>query len=167
MKTRVFAALLCALLLAFSLALSEQAEQAEPRYTPDQIDLDLAPLSATVVYPQTFEMMMYPHEYEGKVVRIRGYLDHFLDGETVYTACVVPDVTACCMQGIEFVWEGERAYPDDYPPVGKALTVTGRLECYTLNDFDYIHMVDVDIVWGEEVLQLYSAPLPGDPAPAL
>ena len=33
----------------------------------------------------------------------------------VYHACVIPDATACCAQGIEFTLAGDHRWPDDYP----------------------------------------------------
>ena len=60
----------------------------------------------------------------------------------MYHACIIPDATACCAQGIEFVWEGDHVWPDDYPEEGADIIVTGRLETYDENGFTYLHLVD-------------------------
>nr|MCR4877168.1 hypothetical protein [Clostridiales bacterium] len=64
----------------------------------------------------------------------------------VYHACVVPDATACCAQGIEFVWGGEHTWPDDYPEGGTDIIVTGRLEAYDEDGQMYLHLVDAELM---------------------
>lgn len=66
----------------------------------------------------------------------------------VYSACVVPDATACCAQGIEFVRKGEHPYPEAYPELGSELMVTGRFETYMEGENMFIHLVDADVNWG-------------------
>ena len=117
-----------------------------------QIDLDLSKMSGTIVYSQIYNMMYDPEAYLGKVIRIAGYYDVYEEEATgiVYWACVVPDATACCAQEIEFIWAGEHNYPDDYPKPGVDVLVTGRLETYEENEVTYLHLVDADVIWGEE-----------------
>ena len=64
----------------------------------------------------------------------------------VYHACVIPDATACCAQGIEFIWAGEHAWPEDYPEEAADIVVTGRLELYEEDGVKYLHLVDAELV---------------------
>ena len=143
---KLIIAVLCILLLGCAYA---EEETAVAEYTAEQIDLDLSVLSGTVVYAQVYNMAMDPESYVGKIVKISGYFDYFRDSETgiVYTACVIPDATACCAQGIEFVWAGEHMFPDDYPEPGVNVTATGLFETYMEGDYMYIHLTDAEVLW--------------------
>ena len=112
------------------------------------VDLDLSRMSGTVVYAQVYNMMCDPDSYLGKVIRMAGYYNYFDDQASgiVYHACVVPDATACCAQGTEFIWAGEHAWPDDYPEIGTDIIVTGRLEMYEENGAKYLHLVNAELI---------------------
>lgn len=146
--------LLMTLLLCVSVGLggmtSSIAEEAAT--APQVIDLDLSKMSGTFVYAEIFQMMMDPQAYIGKVIRLSGWYDVYEDSTTgmVYTSCIIPDATACCAQGIEFVWGGEHRYPQDYPEPGADLVVTGRFETYLEDDYEYIHLADAEVVWATE-----------------
>lgn len=116
------------------------------------VDLDLSRLSGTVVYAQVFNMMNDYENYLGKTIRMAGYYSYYEDltWDVVYHACVIPDATACCAQGIEFVWGGEHAWPDDYPEEGTDILVTGRLDSYMEEDTVYLHLVDAEVTWEPE-----------------
>ena len=107
------------------------------------VDVDLAGMSSTVVYAEVFNMMMDPEPYVGKTVRMDGTLNVFHDpgnGEDFFS-CVIADATACCAQGIEFVWEGEHSYPEDYPPVESEIEVSGVFSRYE-QDGQVLYHVD-------------------------
>ena len=115
---------------------------------PVIVDLDLSGMSGTVVYAQVYNMLCDPDSYLGKIIRMAGYYNYFDDQAhgTVYHACVVPDATACCAQGIEFVLAGEHIWPDEYPEIGTDIIVTGRLETYEEEGIKYLHLVDAEMV---------------------
>ncbi len=127
------------------------AETAAEETAPLVPDLDLSTMSGTFVYAQIYQMTVDPYTYVDKIIRLSGYYDYFEDASTgmVYTACVVPDATACCSQGIEFVWAGEHVYPDEYPERGTDLTVTGRFELYQEGEYMFIHLADAEVEWHE------------------
>lgn len=112
------------------------------------VDLDLSVLSGTVVYSQVYDMVMEPEQYLGRVVRVKGSLSYFQDPDTLkeYFAVVIADATACCAQGIEFVWNGRR-YPEDYPPLDTELTVTGVFNTYEENGYTYLQLADAEVEW--------------------
>lgn len=93
----------------------------------DKIDLDLTKMSATMIYSTMFDMLVMPEDYIEKNIKVKGWFETYTDpysGE-LYYAVVVPDATACCQQGLEFVWPGDHKYPDDFPEPGQDITVTG------------------------------------------
>ena len=128
---------------------AEMANLAEPLV----IDLDLSNMSGTVVYAQVYNMMCDPDSYLGKVIRMAGYYNYFDDQthDIVYHACIVPDATACCAQGIEFVWAGEHLWPDEYPEIGTDIIVTGRLKLYEEDGMKFLHLVDAELTWNQEI----------------
>ena len=113
------------------------------------VDLDLTKISGTVVYSQVYDMMMNPDSYMGRIIKLRGSFSYFQNPETKqeYFAALIADATACCAQGIEFVWEGEHSYPQDYPPLDTDITVTGAFNTYYENDFMYIQLMDAQVEW--------------------
>ena len=117
------------------------------------VDLDISRMSGTVVYAQVYNLLYDPAPWLGKTIRMAGYYSFYDDKEhgIVYHACVVPDATACCAQGIEFVWAGDHLWPDDYPEGGIDITVTGRLEIYEEDGYRYLHLVDAELLWDQEV----------------
>ena len=129
--------LLCLALLTCGAALAEKT-----------VDLDLSVLSGTVVYSQVYDMMMEPERYMGMQVRMKGSFSYFQDTDTMkeYFAVVIADATACCAQGIEFVWDGHK-YPEDYPSLGTELTVTGAFNTYEENGFTYLQLKDAEVSW--------------------
>ena len=129
--------LLCLALLACGAALAEKP-----------VELDLSVLSGTVVYSQVYDMMMEPERYMGMQVRVKGNISYFQDPNTMkeYFAVIIADATACCAQGIEFVWDGHK-YPEDYPPLDTELTVTGTFNTYEENGFVYLQLKDAEVSW--------------------
>ena len=92
-----------------------------------KIDLDLTKMSATMIYSTMFDMLVMPEDYVEKNIKVAGWFETYTDPQNgeLYYAVVVPDATACCQQGLEFVWLGEHTYPTDFPEVGQDITVTG------------------------------------------
>lgn len=118
-------------------------------YTDKDVQLNLAGMSGTVVYSMVYNIMSDPPRYIGQIIRLSGYYSAWQDPNTgmVYHSCVIPDATACCAQGMEFVWSGDHVYPDDYPEFGTEMIVTGRLESYMEGDYMYLHLMDAQVEW--------------------
>ncbi len=116
------------------------------------IDVDLTKLSGTMVYSEVYNMLSAPENYIGRTVKMNGSFNLYCqktdeNGEPdlnypIYYACVIADATACCSQGLEFVLDGNFAYPDDYPELGDNITVTGTFETYKEDGTTYCHLVD-------------------------
>ena len=95
--------------------------------TTGRVDLDLTQMSATMIYSTIFDMLIMPEDYVEKNIKVKGWFQTYTDPYTaeLYYAVIVPDATACCQQGLEFVWLGEHSYPTDFPETGADITVTG------------------------------------------
>jgi len=96
-------------------------------------DVDLTLLSSTMVYAEVYNMTTAsPEDYFGKTVRMSGpyYASYYETTDQYYHYVVIEDATACCAQGLEFIWEGEHAYPDDYPEEAAMIEVSGTFGSY-------------------------------------
>lgn len=103
------------------------------RNTDGTVDYDLTQMSSDMVYATVYQMMVTPEEYEGKTFRIDGnfYATYYEATKKYYFYCVIQDATACCAQGMEFVWEdGAHLYPDEYPEDNTEIVVEGTFETY-------------------------------------
>lgn len=97
------------------------------------VDYDLTQMSSDLVYATVYQMMVTPEEYEGKMFRIDGnfYATYYEATKKYYFYCVIQDVTACCAQGMEFVWgDGTHIYPEEYPEDNAEIVVEGIFEAY-------------------------------------
>lgn len=94
---------------------------------PSKVNLDLTKMSATMIYSTIFDMLIMPEDYVEKIIKVKGWFETYMDTKSgeLYYAVLVPDATACCQQGLEFVWKGNHTYPDDFPKPGQNITVTG------------------------------------------
>lgn len=108
--------------------------------TPDGVDIDLTQLSATMVFAEVAAMVRTPEDYLGKTVRMAGPLAVYeanpaLGIDYFYTV-VIQDATACCQQGMEFIWpEGT------LPEAGTGLVVTGTFAEYDCGGLPSYHIV--------------------------
>lgn len=115
------------------------AKSAETNY------VDLTEMSSTMVYSEVQNMMMKPTDYVGKTVKMHGAFSVTEIGDKRYYACIIKDATACCAQGIEFEWEGDHSYPDDYPKEGEEITVTGTFNTYKEDQQLYCQLQKADV----------------------
>lgn len=113
-----------------------------PQKNTEKIDLDLTQMSATMIYSTMFDMLVMAEDYVDKNIKVTGWFETYTDPQTgeLYYAVVVPDATACCQQGLEFVWIGEHKYPEDFPEVGQDITVTGVYKMIETNGVTYTYL---------------------------
>ena len=97
-----------------------------------KVDVDLTVLSSTMVYAEVNNILTNPGKYIGKIIKMSGlYYSSYSDQTDLnYHYVVIEDVTACCAQGLEFIWSGEHKYPADYPDEGANVEVTGVFGSY-------------------------------------
>ena len=107
-----------------------------------KVDLDLTKMSATMIYSTIFDMLIMAEDYIEKNIKVKGWFETYVDTETgeLYYAVIVPDATACCQQGLEFVWPGEHTYPDDFPKPGDDITVTGIYKLIETDGVSYTYL---------------------------
>lgn len=94
--------------------------------------IDITGMSADMIYAVVYDMMCRPNDYIGKTVKIEGLFSYYCDPatENEYYACIIEDARACCAQGMEFVPQDQYKYPEDYPEMFDAITVTGTFDIY-------------------------------------
>jgi len=112
-----------------------------------RIDVDLTALSSTMVFAEVYNIMLNPNDYTGKTMKMRGTYSSSYNAETgyYYHYVVIADTSACCQQGIGFIWNGDHAYPDDYPEENARIEVIGVFESYKRFDSTYYRLAVDDI----------------------
>ena len=105
--------------------------------------LDLTAMSSTMVYSEVYNMVSNPTEYLGKSVKVRGTFTSSVYDQTGkdYFYILISDATACCQQGLEFIWSGEHNYPDDYPEIGSTVETTGIFSSYDELGVTYYYLL--------------------------
>lgn len=112
------------------------------------VDIDLTAMSGTMVYAEVYNMVNTPEQYLGKSVRIKGEFNagYYEGTESYYYYVLIADATACCQQGIEFVWTGSHDYPEDYPENGAEIEIEGVFSTYTELDVKYYCINTDDVI---------------------
>jgi len=92
--------------------------------------IDLTALSETLRSAELTNISSYPAQYEGKTIKLGGVYQAQLygPGQEYWHYILVMDAAACCAQGLEFIWNGDHTYPDDYPQDGTPIVLTGVYE---------------------------------------
>lgn len=128
-------------LLIFVLACSNKEEV--PNNNDSEVDIDLTTLSNTMVYAQMNKMKTNPEDYLGKTIKVYGcyQTSYYNQTSNYYHFVTVQDSLGCCSQSIEFVWEGDHEYPDDYPKNGKWITIEGIYSSYVELDIIYYYIL--------------------------
>ena len=113
-------------------------------------DIDLTRLSGTMVYAEVYHMMTSPLYYMGRTVKARGDYNVLYDDETgrFYHYIVIRDATGCCPQGLEFIWSGDRVYPDDYPKINTTIEFVGVFGSYEESGDTFYYLAVDDLVLG-------------------
>ena len=111
------------------------------------IDVDLTILSSTMVYGEMYNMTTNPDKYMGKVIKAKGSYSSFYyeAGDKYYHYLIIADVGGCCEQGLEFIWNGERTAPDDYPKSRTWIEVTGVFKSYEERGYTRHYLAADDI----------------------
>lgn len=123
---------------------NSEAVGAATDYADGTIDIDLTELSSTMVYSEVSNMMTYPQDYTGKIVKMEGAYSLYKDPESgnEYRACIIRDATACCAQGIEFITDTPGKCPED----GGEVTVVGVFDTYYEGEYLYCTLRDAQIL---------------------
>jgi len=114
----------------------------------DVIDLDISKMRGVLAYSQVMNIYQSPDEYIGKRIKINGLYYGLHNDETdLYSHyVVVGDETFCCQIGMEFVWNGKHAYPDDYPKEKARIELVGVFGSYNKLGKTYYFLTVEDIL---------------------
>ncbi|MDR1753789.1 MAG: hypothetical protein LBR74_02645 [Eubacterium sp.] len=149
MKRRIISWFLAAVICVFLAGCSENAQYIL-KDGFKKIDVDLTALSGTMVYAEVYNMMVNPTDYLGKTVKLSGpYSTRYYDvTDEYYHYVIVEDATACCQQGLEFIWSGQHVFPDDYPVDQTEIEILGIFDSYEElgNTFFYIKADDLSVI---------------------
>ena len=111
-----------------------------------KIDVDLTTMNSTMIYSQVLNFFESPSEYYHKIIKMKGPFNTYVDGGNVYPAIIIPDATACCATGIEFLLYGVPLCTSNggngYPALKEEAIIVGRFEKYLEGGSLYVHLVD-------------------------
>ncbi len=112
-------------------------------YDKGDIDVDLTEMSGNMIYAQVNEMMFAPNDYDKQVIRMEGFFSIYTDDQQTVSSnmCIIPDATACCAQGVEFILKDGYHYPNE----GEKVTVTGVFTAHNFNGFTYVTVENAEI----------------------
>jgi hypothetical protein len=150
---RIAAILLSCLFLILAAGCEEKNGYADPSENNEAeenqitIDIDFTRLSSTMQNAQLQIVMQNAHDYIGQTMKIRGVYDpYFIEHLEEYLQFIMIDCPTGCPKYLEFIWSGDRVYPDDYPELGTMIELVGVFNIYKLNGFDYPYFAVDDIV---------------------
>ena len=115
-----------------------------------KVDYDLSDYSFTMISSFFFQMLIEPETYENKTFKIKGKFQTFDNEEDPsalpYLSVIMNDVTMCCQEGIDFVWDGEHKWPADYPEQDQEITIIGKYVVTETDGFTYNYILASDIL---------------------
>lgn len=99
----------------------------------NKFDLDLTQMSSEIGLALLYQFVLAPQDYSGQSIRMKGayYANYNEQTDAHEYHCVVKDTSACCNQGIEFVWNeiGQDNLKNELVDE-EEIIVTGILETY-------------------------------------
>lgn len=113
----------------------------EEEIQEEETYLDLTFMTGTVIYAEVINMLTNPSEYANKRIKIKGLFTTGKDNEdNLIFGCLIPDATACCAQGVQFVLVDDYRYPYDYPELGEDIIVEGDFYYEVHDDYTLIRL---------------------------
>ncbi len=142
-EIRLILITLCLIVIYVTACVQRPTYRADVNSIYQIVDYDLTQLSNTIVYSQVFDMLSNPSKYDGKIFRLQGILTSYKDDETneTYYACIVPDASVCCSEGLEFVI----IQGNSYPLPGTEIFVTGVFERNNRNGIETCRLINAEI----------------------
>lgn len=122
-------------------------QEQDNEYSYETVDYDLTEMSSDMVYSTVYNMLTQPDDYMGKTVRMDGTNQIYQDPETgkSYHLCVIQDATACCAQGLEYVWGDGSHSDEEYPQESTFVSVAGVFDTYLEGENSYIYLRDSEL----------------------
>ncbi|MBR0030977.1 MAG: hypothetical protein IJP61_01605 [Treponema sp.] len=115
------------------------AKKPKSSASSEKVDYDLSKMNYNMISALTFDMAMNSDKYLGKKIKIQGLFFSLLneDVNQRFYACLVYDATACCQVGLDFVLNGEKKYPEDFPAERTEIEITGIYETRKAGNIEY------------------------------
>ena len=124
-----------------------------PEPADTDVEIDLTVMDRDMVYATVYQLVFNSEDYIGKTVRMRGnYVATWYERtQQYYHAVIIQDATACCSQGLEFIWgDGSHIYPDEYPKDDTDVEVVGEFETYMEDGYEYCRINNASLKVVEE-----------------
>ncbi|WP_191014726.1 hypothetical protein [Treponema zioleckii] len=117
--------------------LKESSEVAEEK-NKNAVDVDFTKMSQTMIFAQSFNMILESPNYLGKTVKFQGqvFSNYNEMAKTTLHSVIQYDATACCQAGFEFILPPGSEYPAD----GSEIEVIGRFAYTDKFTFDYFYL---------------------------
>ena len=121
---------------------------ASETWEAEAVDVDLTRLSSTIAYAEAYSILTGPDAYMGKTIKVSGryFPSYFSETGLNYHFVLIDDATSCCQQGFEFIWNGDRAVPDDYPEKDTEIELVGQLQSYKELGNTYCYLAVDEII---------------------
>ena len=113
-----------------------------------KIDIDMTNFSITILFALLQNLVNYPDDYIGKVIKIKGDFKSWKDettNEDVYLINI-SDEAACCSAEIQIVFDKDSFDISQLPDVGDEITVIGRFDSNYKNNVFFSYLADSVIV---------------------
>jgi len=127
MRSKIIAALLPLLITVFIAGCASSGASRTTDRDAVHVDVDLTVLSETVLSAELMNIIVNSDDYIGKTIRVAGtyfYIFYEPTGQ-IYHYVITKQGDACCQEGLEFIWNGEHVFPDDYPATGTPIELIG------------------------------------------
>ena len=129
---------------------SEEASPVQTTSATPKVDYDLSDMNFTMISSFFFQMLIESEKYENKTFKIKGNFQTFENEEDPaalpYFSVIMNDVTMCCQEGIDFVWEGNHSWPADYPEQDQEITIIGKYIVTETDGMTYNYILASDIL---------------------
>ncbi len=122
--------------------LKESSERAEEKKN-SKVDVDFTKMSQTMIFAQTFNMVLESPKYLGKTVKFQGQVFSSYNemAKTTLHSIIQYDATACCQTGFEFILPPGSEYPAD----GSQIEIVGKYSYTDKFTFDYFYLECTDV----------------------
>ncbi|MBQ7646635.1 MAG: hypothetical protein IJS94_05135, partial [Clostridia bacterium] len=105
-------------------------------------DIDLTAVNVAIKNSKVFDILVDHDKYAGKTVKVDGRFKVVTHNGVKKFACEFVNAEDEFDQFLEFILEGDKKYPDDYPKKGEDIVVVGTLQKYEGG----IHLINEKIV---------------------
>ena len=121
-----------------------------PAAVTQKVDYDLSNYNFNMISSFFFQMLIEPETYENKTFKIKGKFQTFENEKDPtalpYFSVIMNDVTMCCQEGIDFIWQGDHNWPEDYPKEDEEITIVGKYIVTEEDGFTYNYILASDIL---------------------